>query len=227
MPADASPCPASSTCMPGFAYFGVTTIRDQGAPMAPLAAYAEAIAAEQLQGPRVGYGGFQYYSDWAFDTDDGRGVEPEADSAHVARAVALAAAFGSTHIKTRTFRRWDINARMVAEAHRRGMRATGHCAHQLPLIAAGMDAMEHVGMCGDRGAVYLYDDLVQLFRAADVGVVPTITYWGFAVRVGREPEPLADDAELAQFLPSRESLGWMLAADSARRPGFAASRRQR
>jgi hypothetical protein len=29
---------------------------------------------------------------------------------------------------------------MIAEAHRRGLRATGHCAQQLPLVAAGMDA---------------------------------------------------------------------------------------
>ena len=206
--------------LPGYVYFGVTTIRDQGAPLAPLVAYSEAIAAGQMEGPRVGYGGFQYYSDWAFDTDDGRGVEPEADSAHVARAVALAASFGSQHIKTRTFRRWDINARMVAEAHRLGMRATGHCAHQLPLVAAGMDAMEHVGLCGERGGTYLYDDIVQLFRAAGIGVVPTVTYWGFAVRVGRGGAPLDDDPELAQFLPPGGGLGWMLNADSGRRRGF-------
>ena len=54
------------------------------------------------------------------------------------------------HIKTRTFRRWDINARMITEAHRRGMRATGHCAHLLPLVAA-MDAKEHT-VSANRGA---------------------------------------------------------------------------
>ncbi|MGH9260162.1 MAG: hypothetical protein ACRD08_09760, partial [Acidimicrobiales bacterium] len=149
----------------GFLYFGVTTVRDQGASMAPLVAYADAIAAGVLPGPRVGYGGFQFYSDWAFDNEQWRGIEPEADPGHVARAVALAEAFGAQHIKTRTFRRWDINARMVAEAHRRGLRATGHCAHQLPLVAAGIDAKEHTGFCGPRGEKYQYDDLIQLFRA--------------------------------------------------------------
>ena len=131
----------------GFAYFGVTTIRDQGSHIAPLIAYADAIAAGKLNGPRVAFGGFQFYTDWAYDAEDQQGVEPEADPNHAARAVEMARVFGSQHIKTRTFRRWDINARLIAEAHRRGMRATGHCAHLLPLAAAGMDAKEHAGFC--------------------------------------------------------------------------------
>jgi hypothetical protein len=90
--------------------------------------------------------------------------------------VALAQAFGAVHIKTRTFRRWDINEHMIAEAHRRGMRTTGHCAHPLPLIAAGIDSKEHIGICTARGNRYMYDDMVQLFRAAGIGVVPTIAY---------------------------------------------------
>ena len=118
--------------LPGFAYFGVTTIRDQGSSMAPLVSYADDIAARKLPGPRVGYGGFQFYSDWSIDEEQGRGIEPEADPEHIKRSVDLAQAFGAQHIKTRTFRRWDINARMISEAHLRGMRATGHCSHLLP-----------------------------------------------------------------------------------------------
>ena len=178
--------------------------------MAPLVAYADAIAAGVLPGPGVGYGGFQFYSDWPFDEEQGRGIEPEADPDHIARAVALAQAFGAQHIKTRTFRRWDINARMVTEAHRRGMRATGHCAQQLPLVAAGMDTKEHMGLCESRGNIYIYDDLVQLYRAAGIGVVPTITYLDFAVRLNKRPALLEEDAELAPFLPARENFNWML-----------------
>ena len=196
--------------LPGFLYFGVTTVRDQGSSMAPLVAYADAIAAEALPGPRVGYGGFQFYSDWPFDEEQGRGIEPEADPDHIARSVGLAQAFGAQHIKTRTFRRWDINARMILEAHRRNMRATGHCAHQLPLVAAGMDAKEHTGLCGPRGNTHIYDDLIQLYRAAGIGVVPTITYLDFAVRLNERPALLEDDAELAPFLPARENFNWML-----------------
>jgi Tol biopolymer transport system component len=203
--------------LPGFLYFGVTTVRDQGSSMAPLVAYADAIAAGVLPGPRVGYGGFQFYSDWPFDEEQGRGIEPEADPDHIARAVALAQSFGAQHIKIRTFRRWDINARMITEAHRRGMRATGHCAHLLPLVAAGMDAKEHTGLCESRGDTYIYDDLIQLFRAAGIGVVPTIVYRDFAVRLKERPALLDDDAELAPFLPARENFEWMLKLSAAAR----------
>ena len=195
--------------LPGFLYFGVMTLRDQGAPVAPLVASAEAIAAGVFDGPRVGYGALQFYTDWAYDTEEGLGVEPEADPEHAVRSVALAAAFGAQHIKTRTFRRWDINARLIAEAHRRGMRATGHCSYQLPLVAAGMDAQEHSGFCGARGGGYIYDDIVQLFRAADIAMVPTISYVALAQRMTRL-DLLDSDQELVPFLPERSSFGWMV-----------------
>jgi len=203
--------------LPGFLYFGVTTIRDQGSSMAPLVAYANAIAAGVLPGPRIGYGGFQFYSDWPFDEEQGRGIEPEADPEHIGRAVDLAEAFGAQHIKTRTFRRWDINARMITEAHRRGMRATGHCAHLLPLVAAGMDAKEHIGLCEPRGNTYMYDDLIQLFRVAEIGVVPTISYFDLAVRLNERPALLDEDGELAPFLPARENFDWMFKLTAAQR----------
>jgi imidazolonepropionase-like amidohydrolase len=206
--------------LPGFVYFGITTIRDQGSSMAPLVAYADAIAAGSLPGPRVAYGGFQFYSDWPFDEEQGRGIEPEKDADHIKRAVALAQSFGAQHIKTRTFRRWDINARMISEAHRRGMRATGHCSHLLPLIAAGMDAKEHIGVCEPRGNTYMYDDLIQLFRAAGVGVVPTITYFDFAVRLNERPALLDDDAELTPFMPARDNFDWMITLKPAARKNW-------
>ena len=203
--------------LPGMLYFGITTVRDQGSLMGPLVAYGDAIAAGALAGPRVSYGGFQFYSDWPFDEEQGRGIEPEADPDHVTRSVALASAFGAQHIKTRTFRRWDISARMIEEGHRRGMRATGHCAHPLPLIAAGLDAKEHIGLCATRAnpSVYslndvlIYDDVVQLFRAARIGVVPTISYLSFAARFNARPTMLDGDADLAPFI-AKDSFGWMI-----------------
>lgn len=207
--------------LPGFVYFGVTTIRDQGSSMAPLVAYADNIAAGLLPGPRIGYGGFQFYSDWPFDEEQWRGIEPEADPDHVRRAVTLAQAFGAQHIKTRTFRRWDINARMISEAHRLGMRATGHCSHLLPLIIAGMDAKEHFGSCGSRGNTYMYEDLIKLFRATGIGVVPTIAYFDFAVRLNERPALLDEDEELKLFLPARENFSWMLELNPERRKAWA------
>ncbi|MCI0346365.1 MAG: hypothetical protein L0221_13130, partial [Chloroflexi bacterium] len=194
--------------LPSSLYFGVTTARDQGSAIAPLVAYAEAIAAGAFDGPRMGYGAIQYYSDWAWDDEGGQGVEPEADPDHVARAVALAAIFGSQHVKTRTFRRWDIDARFVAEAHRRGLRVTGHCVYPLPLVAAGIDSKEHIGF-STRGEERIYDDLVQLYRAADVAVVPTISYVSLAARMDR-PDLFDGDPELAPFLPATGSFDWMV-----------------
>jgi imidazolonepropionase-like amidohydrolase len=211
----------SPELLAGYPYFGVTTIRDQGSPLGPLVSYADAIAAGQLSGPRIGYGGFQFYSDWAYDAEDQQGVEPEADPDHLTRAVQLAGVYGSQHIKTRTFRRWDLNARMVNEAHRRGMRVTGHCAHLLPLVAAGIDAKEHAGFCDPRSDGVIYDDLVQLYRAAGIAVVPTIAYASFAVRLNQEPDLLAADTALAPFMPARNTFNWMLQMNPARREQFA------
>jgi len=211
--------------LPGPLYFGVTTVRDQGSSMGPLVAYADGIAAGVTPGPRIAYGGFQFYSDWGIDEEQGRGIEPEADSSHVKRSVGLAQGFGAQHIKTRTFRRWDINARMIAEAHRRGMRATGHCAVQLPLIAAGMDAKEHLGFCSTRGAggspyalndMMLYDDQIQLLRAAGVSVVPTIVYLTLATSVNNDPKLLDGDSEVAPFI-SRDDFTSLPGTDKADR----------
>ena len=63
----------------------------------------------------------------------------------------------------------------------------------------------------------MYDDLIQLFRAANIGVVPTISYLDFAVRLNEQPEMLSQDAELAPFMPSRESFGWMLEMSAEQR----------
>jgi len=203
--------------LPGFLYFGITTVRDQGSSMAPLVSYADDIAAGVLPGPRVGYGGFQFYSDYSFDSEQWQGIEPESDPEHIKRAVDLAEAFGAQHIKTRTFRRWDINSRMITEAHRRGMRATGHCSHLLPLVAAGMDAKEHIGLCEPRGNTYMYDDLIRLFRAADIGVVPTIAYLELAVRLNERPALLDQDAELVPFMLARDNFDWMFKLSAEQR----------
>jgi Tol biopolymer transport system component/imidazolonepropionase-like amidohydrolase len=210
--------------LPALLYFGVTTVRDQGSSIGPLVAHGDAIAAGVFDGARVAYGGFQFYSDWPYDEEQGRGIEPEADSGHVARSIGLAAGLGAQHVKTRTFRHWDVNARMIAEAHRLGMRATGHCTAPLPLIAAGMDAKEHIGMCSTRGAaspyamndMLIYDDEVQLFKAARVAVVPTISYISLAARVAADPKLLEADSEATPFI-TRDDFGWMVGLRPAER----------
>ena len=90
----------------------------------------------------------------------------------------------------------------------------------LPLVAAGMDAKEHAGFC-DRTDGIIYDDFVQLYRAAGIAVVPTITYSSFAVQLNEHPDMLAGDRELAPFLPERSSFAWMLRLNPTRRQLFA------
>lgn len=68
----------------------------------------------------------------------------------------------------------------------------------------------------------MYDDLIQLFRAAGIGVVPTIEYLDFAVRLNGRPALLDEDAELTPFLPSRENFKWMLDMNAANRERWAA-----
>jgi len=110
---------------------------------------------------------------------------------------------------------------MITEAHRRGMRATGHCSHLLPLVAAGMDAKEHIGLCESRGNTYMYDDLIQLFRAASIGVVPTMSYFELAVRLSEQPTFLDGDAELTPFMPARDNFDWMFKLSAAARQHWA------
>jgi hypothetical protein len=204
--------------LPGQLYYGVTTIRDQGSRIATLVATGEAIAAGVIPGPRVSYGGFQFFTDWSFDGEEWRGIEPEADPGHVERSVALAEALGAHHVKTRTFRRWDINARIIESAHRRGLRATGHCAHQLPLVAAGMNAQEHIGFCTGRGNPFAYDDILQLYRAAGVSVIPTILYSEMVVRVSRD-RGIAPGGGLEPWEPIT-GLDWMLGIGAEDRKGW-------
>jgi imidazolonepropionase-like amidohydrolase len=213
--------------LPGFLYFGVTLVRDQGSAMAPLVAYADMIAAGTLPGPRVSYGGFQFYTDWPADEEQGRGIEPESDPAHVRRSVALAQAFGAQHLKIRTFRRWDITARIIAEAHRRGLRTTGHCVQQLPLIDAGMDAKEHLGYCGTRYATHaLREDVVGVMGAARIDVVPTLSYISLAGDVDQWMARFDADTALAPFLPERSNFGWMLRLTPADRAEWQRDMRQ-
>ena len=68
-----------------------------------------------------------------------------------------------------------------------------------------------------RGDIYLYDDLIQLFRAAQMGIVPTISYFDLAWRLNQRPTLLEEDVELKPFLLERENFGWMLGLNAVER----------
>jgi len=98
------------------------------------------------------------------------------DSATTERALDLLSAFGAGHVKMRYVQSWSLGAAFVRAAHRRGLAVSGHCAHALALVAAGIDGHEHLdGQCGDL-EFGVRDDLVRLYRAGGVAVTPVIDY---------------------------------------------------
>jgi len=160
--------------MRGALYFGVTLLRDQGSDIGTVAARADEAISGDAALPRTSYGGFQLYTDWAFSNGIEQGLEPERDSGHVGRAVALLVAHGAEHMKIRTFYGWNGATRLVAAAQRAGLRTTGHCVLPLALLAAGIDSKEHLGnTCGERFNAPLHDDVASVLRASGVAVVPT------------------------------------------------------
>ncbi len=183
--------------LPGALYHGVTTIRDMGSSgIARLAGHRDAIEAGLRPGPRVVMGGVQFWGTGT--TSGGGGYMVSGDSAR-ARATALMAPFGTSYLKMRLFSDWPGAARLVRAAHAQGWPVSGHIAAPLPLVAAGIDGMEHLGPSGLRTNEIVYDDMVQLFRNGDIWIVPTVIAYSGVVRTLEDPTIL-DEPETNQLL---------------------------
>jgi Tol biopolymer transport system component len=154
--------------------FGVTTVRDAGTPMAVVAAMRDAVDAGLLSAPRLVLGGFQY--------GGGLGLSGEieqmlSDSSAISRSLSMAEAFGAQYVKHRPLSGWSLSAKVIDEAHRRGLRVSGHCTHPLPLAAAGIDGREHNNAQCFRDGPVLFADMLHLTRAAGLWVVPTVAFF--------------------------------------------------
>ncbi|MGI8784842.1 MAG: amidohydrolase family protein [Acidobacteriota bacterium] len=182
--------------LPGLLYYGVTTVRDMGTAIGRLAGLRDAIEAGVRPGPRIVFGGFQFWGATGFSGETG---QAPADEAGRARAVALLRAFGADYLKMRQFTGWDAGAKLIEHAHASGMPVSGHIALPLPLMAAGIDGMEHLGPSGTRTNEILYDDIIQLFKAAQLWIVPTIVAYSSEVRLIDEPS-IIDQPDTAPFL---------------------------
>jgi imidazolonepropionase-like amidohydrolase len=64
--------------------------------------------------------------------------------------------------------------------------------------------------------VLLYDDEVQLYRAAHVAVIPTIIYLALAARLSENQKLLDADSALAPFV-TKDDFEWMLTMPPAER----------
>lgn len=193
----------------GQLYYGVTTARLAGA-------YDE-LASGTWPGPRVVAGRMQVnpgeampwrYADWNYPIPLG------SDEAYFDRVMRLAADSGSQLIKMHTYADFAGQARVVAAAHARGTRVTGHCGYPLALVAAGIDSKEHLGwQCSVHDVGTWYDDLVQLHVHAGLPVVPTRALFTNTHRLQGTPEPTPPEvAEL--FGPTEtaqvaRSLNWL------------------
>jgi dipeptidyl aminopeptidase/acylaminoacyl peptidase len=150
-------------------FYGVTTDRHLDAPGNSY----EDVNAGLFFGPRQAGSHLRIYTDWAFDL----GSITEADDRHLDRVLrAGLRSLGSTLLKVYSNSRWAPQVRAVAGAHAMGVRATGHCAYPLALVASGIESKEHVGrQCTLRDAGVWYDDLIQLYANARVPVVVTLS----------------------------------------------------
>jgi amidohydrolase family protein len=120
-------------------------------------------------------GGFLFYST-AGSGATGFTQQIVQDSGAIDRGMRIARGLGARYVKHRTFEDWTSAVRTIAGAHAHGLPVSGHCAHILPLVAAGIDGKEHSGDCfRDFGRIY--DDFTSLYAAAGLWVDPTTGFW--------------------------------------------------
>lgn len=179
-------------------YHGITTIRDMGGPLAQMVAIAEVIESGAYAGPRMVFGGVRINpgAPFAFTGADIQGTRNRAESE---RALLLARALGASFVKMQFPARWSAGAELVRQAHAHGLRIGGHCAQQLPLVAAGIAQIEHLSGCGPRSQGPPQADLVALFRHAGVTVVPTFPMFSGAIAAADTVALRA--ADVASFIP--------------------------
>ena len=195
----------------GLLYHGVTSVRDQGSAIARVSGFRDAIASGVWPGPRISFAGFQLSGINPLSLEEASGA---VDQDAIARTLSVARGFGADHAKLYHRERWDAAVRVVAQAHSLGMRATGHCAYPLPLVAAGVNSHEHVGECTRRPGRLYYDDIIQLYKAAGIAVVPTMAYFRVVLDVNSDTS-LLDQPDAAAFLTPEERAysQWMKTID--------------
>jgi imidazolonepropionase-like amidohydrolase/Tol biopolymer transport system component len=177
-------------------YHGVTILREMWHPLGDGAAARDAVNAGIAAGARVIVSGPPVYP-----TPSGAPLTSDflwipVDSVTAERGVALLRGFGAGHLKMRYVQSWSGAAPLLRIAHRHGLSVSGHCAHALTVVAAGIDGQEHLdGQCGD-WEFGVHDDVVQLYRAAGIAVTPVIDYHDETARTARDSSRIhAPDVE--------------------------------
>ncbi|WP_339825885.1 amidohydrolase family protein [uncultured Arenimonas sp.] len=122
---------------------GITSVRDMGNDQDRLAALIRRIEAGEIAGPRVHRSGF-IEGRSPFSSNNGRLVESEADALDAVRWYA-ARGFHQVKLYNSMKPEWSVAA--AAEAHRLGLRVSGHVpafSNADAMIEAGYDELTHI-----------------------------------------------------------------------------------
>jgi imidazolonepropionase-like amidohydrolase/Tol biopolymer transport system component len=189
--------------LPAILFEGITTVRDVGSEVAWMKSFQESIETGLQAGPRIIVGGnpvnpaskmhiisshYQIYGEAGFR-----------------RHISLAKAFSIDFIKMYLPRNSHSGNQFIQLAHESGFPVSSHMAYPLPLIAAGIDTKEHLSglfsTLGPRFGGMLYNDIIQLMKAADVKVVPTSQFTRALRKVNKaQMEKLNDSPFLSEWL---------------------------
>jgi imidazolonepropionase-like amidohydrolase len=177
---------------------GVTTIRDMWGRLGIGAAFRDAVDAGVLPGARIVVSGPPFYPSPTAVPVTSDFLWLAADSADADRGLALLAGIGAGHVKMRYVQSWSAAAQLVRLAHAHGLSVSGHCAHALPVVLAGIDGLEHAdGQCGE-WEFGIHDDIAALYRAAGTVTAPIIHLHAEAARRGRKEDWTAAQVAAAE-----------------------------
>lgn len=192
---------ADASVPPAALYFGVTTIREVGSGLAWAAAQRDAVLAGESPGARVVVSGPMIYPSPNTGGLTGDHTWMLRDSVTMERGLALLRSFGAEHVKMRFPLTFASGAMFVRQARANGFSVSGHCAHPVPLVVAGIGGQEHLdGQCLTRGSAARYEDLEQLYRAGGLWGVSTISTYSARARAIQDAAGAAHDPEVEPFL---------------------------
>ncbi len=160
---------------------GITTVRDMGNSNAVLDALDRRIESGEVAGPRILRSGF-IEGKSPFNSSNGFVVDSEARAVEAVRWYA-SRGFWQIKIYNSIDPKW-VPA-MVAEAHRLGLRVSGHVpafTSADAMIAAGYDELTHINQLSLGWIIKPGEDTRTLFRLTALGRLPTLDLDSAAVQ---------------------------------------------
>ncbi len=176
--------------------YGVTSVRDTGAPLPLLGALADRGEFTPNPVPRYFYSG-----------DSFEGVQPDPVPHHKVRPtlpeearryVRLWGRMGASFIKVHPPISWPLQRLVADEARTLGLPVVGHgnrLEEMIKSVTLGYWSREHGPNAG------VYEDLLQLFATVGTRMTPTLNiFWGSAIRSRRDRKQFTDP-KLQAFIP--------------------------